>query len=68
MASQHHAPATLPPEKKPLTHLYEAEFGPGAKLDGREKYRPPRGIRPPDRPARSQSLHQLRYPAARDKQ
>jgi hypothetical protein len=69
VASQHHAPATLPPDKKTGNHLYEAEFGPGADLDGCQKYHPPPPAAPyAGPPARSQSLHQLRYQAAHDKQ
>jgi hypothetical protein len=37
--------------------------GPRAGLDVCGKSRPPTGIRSPDRPAGSQSLHRLSYPA-----
>jgi hypothetical protein len=37
--------------------------GPRAGLDRCGKYRPPTGIRSPDRPARTQSLYRLSYPA-----
>ena len=38
-------------------------MGPRVGLDRCEKSRPPTGIRSPDRPARSQSLYRLGYPA-----
>ena len=38
-------------------------MGPRAGLDRCGKSRPPTGIRSPDRPARSQSLYRLSYPA-----
>ena len=38
-------------------------MSPRAGLDRCGKSRPPTGIRSPDRPARSQSLYRLRYPA-----
>ena len=38
-------------------------MGPRAGLDRCGKSRPPTGIRSQDRPARSQSLYRLRYPA-----
>ena len=52
---------SLPPGKTryPFTGGW---VGPKAGLDRCEKSRPT-GIRPPDRPARSQSLDRLRYPA-----
>jgi hypothetical protein len=37
--------------------------GPRTGLDRRGKSRPPTGVRSSDRPARSQSLYRLRYPA-----
>ena len=38
-------------------------MGPRAGLDRRGKISPPTGVRSPDRPARSQSLYRLSYPA-----
>jgi len=48
-----HAPAALPPRKRPDTHCVGGWVGPRAGLDGCGKSRPPTGIRSPDRPARS---------------
>ena len=41
-------------------------MGPGAGLDRCGKSRPPTGIRSTDRPARSQLLYRLSYPAHKD--
>jgi hypothetical protein len=55
---QLHAPAALPPGKRPGTHLKEAEWTPGPVWTG-AKNLAPTGIRFPDRPARSESLYKL---------
>jgi len=54
-------PLFTPPEG-PGTHCTDGWVGPRAGLDRCGKSRLP-GIRSPDRPARSQSLYQLSYPA-----
>ena len=51
------------PEKEPVPIVQEAGRGPRHGLDRCEKNLAPTGIRSPDRPARSQSLYRLRYPA-----
>ena len=62
MVAQHHAAAALPPGKDPVPIVQEAGWAPGAGLDWCGKSRPPpTGIRPPDRPARSESLYRLSY-------
>jgi len=53
---------SLPPGKDPVPILQEAEWAPEPVLTGGENFAPT-GIRFPDRPARSQSLYRLRYPA-----
>jgi hypothetical protein len=61
VGGQHYAPAVLPSGN--TRHLYiGGRVGPRAGLDGCGKS-PPNGILSPDRPARSESLYQLRYPA-----
>jgi len=50
------------PEKDPVPILQKAEWDPGPVWKGAENLAPD-GIRYPDRPARSQSLYRLRYPA-----
>jgi len=65
---QCHAPAALYPQERPGTHCTEGWVGPRAGLDRCGKSRPHRDSTPrpsPDRPARSQSLYRLRYPAHR---
>ena len=62
MRGQRHAPAALYLRERPCTHCTGGWVGPRAGLDRCGKSRPP-GIRSPDRPARSQSLYQLSYPA-----
>jgi hypothetical protein len=59
---QRHAPADCYPRERPGTHLQEAGWAPGPVWTGAEKLAPT-GIRSPDRPARSQSLYRLIYPA-----
>jgi len=64
-------PRTLfTPGKDPVPIVQEAGWAPGPVWTGAENLAPigirsppPTGIRPPDRPARSQSLYRLRYPA-----
>jgi len=60
---QRHAPAALYPRKDPVCIVQEAGWAPRAGLDTCGKSRPPTGIRSPERPARSQSLYRLSYPA-----
>jgi hypothetical protein len=58
VGGQLHAPAALPPGKRPGTHFIGGWVGLRAGLDlcG---YLAPTGIRSPDRPARSESLYRL---------
>ena len=58
---QRHAPAALYAQERPGTHCTGGWVGPTTGLDRCGKSRI--GIRSPDRPARSQSLYRLRYPA-----
>jgi len=53
---------SLPPVKDPVPTVQEARWAPGPVRKGAENLAPT-GIRSPDRPARSQSLYRLRYPA-----
>jgi len=53
--------------KDPIPIVQEAEWTPGPVWTGAENLAPT-GIRSPDRPARSQSLYRLRYPALRPSQ
>jgi hypothetical protein len=53
---------SLPPWERPGTHCTGGWVGPRASLDRCGKSRPTR-IQSPDRPAHSQSLYQLHYPA-----
>jgi hypothetical protein len=48
--------------KDPVPIVQEAGWAPGPDWTGTENLAPT-GIRSPDRPARSQSLYRLRYPA-----
>ena len=50
------------PKKDPVPIVQEAGWSPGPVWTGAENLAPT-GIRSPDRPARSQSLYRLRYPA-----
>ena len=61
VGGQHHAPAALPPVKRPVTHFTEACVGPRVGLDGCGKSRSHR-YSIPDRPTRSESLYRLSYP------
>ena len=54
----------LTPKKDPVPIVQEAGWTPGPVWTGAENL-VPTGIRSPDRPARSQSLYRLRYPAHR---
>ena len=62
MRGQRHDPAALYPREKAGTHCTGGLLGPTAGLDKCGKSRPT-GIRSSDRPARSQLLYRLRYPA-----
>jgi hypothetical protein len=59
---QCHAPAVLCPRERPGTHCTRGWVGSRTGLDRCGKSRPTE-IRSPDRPARSQLLYRLRYPA-----
>ena len=62
MRGQRHASAALYPREIPVLIVQEAGWAPGMVWTGAENLAP-NGIRSPDRPARSQSLYRLRYPA-----
>ena len=53
---------SLPPGKDPVPVVKEAGWAPGPVWTGAENLAPT-GIRSPDRPALSQSLYRLSYPA-----
>jgi hypothetical protein len=59
---QRHAPARLYPRKDPVPIVQEAGWAPGPFWTGAENLAPT-GIQSLDRPARSQLLYRLRYPA-----
>ena len=59
---QRHAPAALSPGKDPVPIVQEAGWAPGPVWTGAENLART-GIRSPDRPAHSQSLNRLCYPA-----
>jgi hypothetical protein len=59
---QRHAPAAFYPGKDPVPIVQEAWWAPGLVWTGAENFAPT-GIRSPDRPAHSQSLYRLSYPA-----
>jgi hypothetical protein len=61
MGGQRHAPATLPPGKRTVPILWEAEWAPGSVWTGVENLAPT-WIRSPDCPALSESLYRLSYP------
>ena len=67
MGGQRQAPAALPQEQ-PGTHCKGGWVAPGPVSMGAENLAPPTGIRSLDRPARSESLHQLSYPSPQDEQ
>ena len=62
MGGQPHAPAASTPGKDQVPTVQEAGWTPGPVWTGAENLAST-GIRSPDRPARSQSLYRLRYPA-----
>jgi hypothetical protein len=62
MGDQHHAPAAFIPGKDPVPIVQEAGWAPGPVWTC-AKNLAPTGIRSPERPARSQSLYRLSYPA-----
>jgi len=62
MTGQRHAPAAVYPRKVLVPTVQEAGWAPGPVWTGAENISPT-GIRSPDRPARSQSLYRLSYPA-----
>ena len=62
MRGQRHAPAALYPGKDLVPIVQEAVWAPGPVWTGAENLAPT-GIRSPNRPARSQSICRLRYPA-----
>jgi len=62
VGGQPHAPAASTPGKDTVPIVQEAGWVPGSVWTGAENLAPT-GIRFPDRPARSQSLYRLRYPA-----
>jgi hypothetical protein len=47
VGGQRHAPAALPPGKRPGTHCIGGWVGPRAGLDRCGKFRPPPGFDPP---------------------
>ena len=61
VCGQRHAPAALNLGDKPGTHCIGGWVGPRAGLDVYGNFRPPTGIRSPDRPARSKSFYRLSY-------
>ena len=63
MSGQRHSPASLYTRERRGTHCTGIWVGTRAGLDRCGKFLPPTEIRSPDRPARSQSLYRLRYPA-----
>ena len=62
MRGRIHAPAALYPRERPGNHCTGGWVGPGPVWTV-AKILAPTGIRSPDRPARSQSLYGLSYPA-----
>jgi len=56
-----HAPAILPPGKEAVTQCMESGWTSESVWMGAENLAA-NGIRPADIPARSESLHQTRYP------
>jgi hypothetical protein len=60
VGGQRHAPAALPPGKRPVPIVQEAEWAPVPVWTGAENLAPT-GIQFPDPPARSESLYRLRY-------
>jgi len=62
MSGQLHYSAALTPVQNPESIEQDARWVPGPVWTGEENLAPT-GIRSPDRPARSQSVYRLRYPA-----
>ena len=62
MGGHRHAPAAFTPGKDPVSIVQEAVWAQGPVWMGAENFAPT-GIRSPDRPARSESLHRLSYRA-----
>ena len=60
-SASRHRPLFIP-GKDPVPIVEEAGWAPGPAWTGAENLAPT-GIRSPDRPAHSQSLYRLRYPA-----
>jgi hypothetical protein len=67
VVGQRNAPANLPREGDTVLILQEAEWAPRQVWTGTEKL-VSTGIRYADRPARSESLNQLRYPSRKTAQ
>jgi hypothetical protein len=61
VGGQRHAPAALPRERHKVPIVQDAGWAPGPVWTGAENLAPT-GIRTPDRPALSESLHRLCYP------
>jgi hypothetical protein len=62
MTGQRHAPAAFYSRERPGTYCTGGWVGPRAGWTRAENLAPT-GIRSPDRPARSESLYRLGYPA-----
>jgi hypothetical protein len=62
VGGQHHVPSALSP-KKTRYPLYRRQGGPQGRSERVLKISPPTGIRSLNRPARTQSLYRLSYPA-----
>jgi hypothetical protein len=62
VGGQRHAPAALPPGKRPATIVQEAGWNAEPVWTGAENLAC-NGIRSPNRPARSESLYRLSYPS-----
>jgi len=60
VGGQRHAPAAFTSEKDPVSIVQEAGWAPEPVSIGAENFAPT-GIQSPDLPARSESLHRLRY-------
>jgi hypothetical protein len=63
VGGQRHAPVALPQGKRPGIHCTVSWVGPRGCPEGR-KILASTEVRPPNRPARSQSLYRLSYPDA----
>ena len=66
VGGQRHDTADLPPPERPGSHCIGGWVAPEPVRTGAE-YLAPTAIRSPDRPARSESLYQLRYPGSLQK-